>query len=234
MALPKIGTQTFSLNLPISKTKVEYRPFLIGEENAFIMALDSKDQVNIITSFKKLLQNCIVNLDIDVETLPLPEFLFLLFSIRAKSKGEEIEVTKKCIKCDKTFDSVINIIKSLKWRNKENTSKVLQINEDLSLEISLPNADTLMNDQSEDEIKNSLKIIGSSIKKVIYKDEVFKDFSIEELIDSVLNNLTEGQIKQIVESIETLASIYIDVNLKCPFCGNENREEVEDLFDFFT
>ena len=42
MALPKLNTQTFELNVPSTDEKVKYRPFLVKEEKILLDAYSIK------------------------------------------------------------------------------------------------------------------------------------------------------------------------------------------------
>ena len=42
MALPKLNTQTFELNVPSTDQKVKYRPFLVKEEKVLLQAQQSE------------------------------------------------------------------------------------------------------------------------------------------------------------------------------------------------
>ena len=43
MALPKLDVPTYEIELPISKKKVKYRPFLVKEQKNLLMALESNE-----------------------------------------------------------------------------------------------------------------------------------------------------------------------------------------------
>ena len=42
--LPKIDVPIFTLNLPLSKKTVRYRPFLVKEEKLLLMAMESNEE----------------------------------------------------------------------------------------------------------------------------------------------------------------------------------------------
>ena len=41
MALPKVATPTYELKIPSTGQKVKYRPFLVKEEKALLIALEN-------------------------------------------------------------------------------------------------------------------------------------------------------------------------------------------------
>ena len=47
MALPKLNTVTYDLSLPSTGQKLEYRPFLVKEQKALMIAQESGDNKQI-------------------------------------------------------------------------------------------------------------------------------------------------------------------------------------------
>ena len=61
MALPKLNTPTYELEVPSTDEKIKYRPFLVKEEKILLMAMESKDNAQIIQAVKAKLEK--TNLD---------------------------------------------------------------------------------------------------------------------------------------------------------------------------
>ena len=68
MALPKIDTPTFMLELPSTKENIKYRPFTVKEEKILLMASQGKEEKDIQNAIEQILTNCIIS-DINVKTL---------------------------------------------------------------------------------------------------------------------------------------------------------------------
>jgi hypothetical protein len=92
MPLPKIATPTYELELPSTKQKIKFRPFLVKEEKLLVLALESEDTKQITTAIKTVIKNCISTRGIKVEELPTFDIEYLFLNIRGKSVGEEVEV----------------------------------------------------------------------------------------------------------------------------------------------
>ena len=60
MALPKLGYPTYELELPSTGKTIKYRPFLVKEEKVLLLALDSKDEKQVISAVKDLIKNCVI------------------------------------------------------------------------------------------------------------------------------------------------------------------------------
>ena len=52
MALPKLGYPTYELELPSTGKTIKYRPFLVKEEKVLLMALESKDEKQVVSAVK--------------------------------------------------------------------------------------------------------------------------------------------------------------------------------------
>ena len=92
MPLPKIATPTYELELPSTKQKIKFRPFLVKEEKLLVLALESEDTKQITTAIKTVIKSCIHTRGIKVEDLPTFDIEFLFLNIRGKSVGEDVEV----------------------------------------------------------------------------------------------------------------------------------------------
>ena len=58
MALPKLATAKYELQLPSTAETIKYRPFLVKEQKVLMMANESKDQKQVIESVKEIITNC--------------------------------------------------------------------------------------------------------------------------------------------------------------------------------
>jgi hypothetical protein len=70
MPLPKVSTPTFEVNLISTGKAVKYRPFLVKEEKALLIALESSDEKAINNTLKDVLKACITSRGIKVDELP--------------------------------------------------------------------------------------------------------------------------------------------------------------------
>ena len=53
MALLKLATATYELELPSTAEIIKYRPFLVKEQKVLMMASESKEEKQIIEVYKK-------------------------------------------------------------------------------------------------------------------------------------------------------------------------------------
>ena len=60
MPLPTIATPTYELELPSTKKKINYRPFLVKEEKLLVLALESEDSKQITNAIKAVIKSCVL------------------------------------------------------------------------------------------------------------------------------------------------------------------------------
>ena len=58
MALPKLTTPTYELDLPSTGEKIKYRPFLVKEQKLLMMAQESRDEKQISEMIQQLIGAC--------------------------------------------------------------------------------------------------------------------------------------------------------------------------------
>ena len=58
MALPKLDTPTYQLELPSNQQVVKYRPFLVKEQKILMMAMESDDTSSQSKAVVDIIKNC--------------------------------------------------------------------------------------------------------------------------------------------------------------------------------
>jgi len=58
MPLPKLVVPEYDCKLPVSGTKVTYRPFLVKEEKLLYLAMETQDEKEMIKAVKTILKAC--------------------------------------------------------------------------------------------------------------------------------------------------------------------------------
>ena len=58
MALPKLNTPTYELELPSTAEKIKYRPFLVKEQKILMMAQESSDEKQVADAMGNLVSSC--------------------------------------------------------------------------------------------------------------------------------------------------------------------------------
>jgi hypothetical protein len=87
MALPKIDVPTYEIELPLSKKKIKFRPFLVKEQRNLLMAIESNEARTIQQSVRDILENCTITENVDIDKLPIVDVEYYFINLRGKSVG---------------------------------------------------------------------------------------------------------------------------------------------------
>jgi len=238
MPLPKISTPTYELNLPSTKKKVQYRPFLVREEKLLVLALESENAKDITTAMKTVIKNCIQTRGIKVETLPTFDIEYLFLNIRGKSVGEEIEVNVICPDDEVTSVPVTLNVDDIQVQNNSEHTNTIKLDDDLVMEMKYPSLDQFIKnnfDFSENSVMDqSFELISSCIDKIYNEEEVWSvaDVTKKEITD-FLEQMNSKQFKQIEKFFETMPKLSHEIKVKNPATGVESTVVLEGLASFF-
>ena len=95
MALPKLNTQTFELNVPSTDEKIKFRPFLVKEEKVLLQAQQSEKPEEMANALIQVIKNCTFG-KLKADNLPSFDIEYIFLKIRAKSVGEKVELMITC------------------------------------------------------------------------------------------------------------------------------------------
>ena len=88
MGLPKINNVLYDLELPSSGEVIEYRPFLVKEEKILLMALEGKDEKEMVKAIKQIITQCVATEKFNVNKLAIVDLEYLFLNIRGKAVGD--------------------------------------------------------------------------------------------------------------------------------------------------
>lgn len=240
MSLPKIDVPTYNVTLPSNDKEIVVRPFLVKEEKILLMAVESKDNENIIKTTKQIINNCVISGNLDLEKLPFFDVDYLFIALRAKSIGENIEVTYKCNNtvqdqvCNGAFTVDIDI-SNCKISNDKEISNTIELNSKLSVKMKYPSYSIMkMITGNESILEKKIRIIASCVDRIVDGDKIYttKDFTREEL-HRFLEDLTNEQYKKLEVFIDNFPEFYIQGNGKCGKCGYNHSVRYTDFARFF-
>ncbi len=238
MALPKINTPIYELEIPSTKKKVRYRPFLVKEEKILIMAMESEDPKQIASAVKDVISNCILSRGIKVETLSTFDIEFLFLHIRGKSVGEDVEVLITCPDDGKTKVPVIINLDEVKVVIDKGHKKDIRLDDDLTLRMKYPSMNEFIKNNfsatGQIPVSDTFDLITSCIDQVFSEEESWasSDCTKKELND-FLEQLSSKQFKEIEKFFETMPKLSHTLNVKNPETGVDNEVVLEGLQSFF-
>ena len=240
MTIPKIDVPIYDITLPSTGKTIKIRPFVVKEEKLLLMAIESKDNENIIKTTKQVINNCIVSGDLDLDKMPYFDVDYLFIALRAKSIGESIETSYVCNnlvdgnKCGGVFEAVIDISNCV-IEKKDDIAMDISISSKITVKMKYPSYSIMkMITGNENNFQKKIQIISSCIDRISNGDKTYssKDYSKEELVEFI-EGLTSEQYKKLESFVDNLPSFAIESKGTCPKCGFEHKVKYTDFTRFF-
>ena len=91
MGLPKLNSANYELSLPSTGATIKYRPFLVKEQKALMIAQESEDDKVIESTFAQIINDCVAD-NVDPYKMPMFDIEYVFLKIRSKSVGEIAEL----------------------------------------------------------------------------------------------------------------------------------------------
>lgn len=238
--LPKIDVPTYDVKIPSSKELITVRPFTVKEEKLLLMAMESKDNEEIIRTVSQIINNCLIKGKIDFNKLPFFDIDFLFVFLRAKSVGEKVEVKLTCNnvvdgdKCGNIFDTDMDLSKC-ELQEKEGITSDIKLNGKQGIKMRYPSYSSMRYAELANPIDRKTAVIVNSIDSIYDEKGVYswKDYSKEELKEFV-EGLTEENYNKLQEFVDNFPSIAVKLEATCNKCGFHHNVRYTDFFDFFT
>jgi hypothetical protein len=240
MALPKIDVPTYEIELPVSKKRIKYRPFLVKEQRNLLMAMESEDSGAVHNAISDILNNCTLTENVDIGKLPIVDIEYYFINLRAKSVGEVVESKYRCNNevngkdCGNMMESELNLT-DIKVEMNQNISPDIQLTDKLSIRMKYPEFNIVKDSINiQDETEITFNMLARSIE-YIYDGEQFyyaHETPIEEMVEFV-ENLNQHQFEKIETFFNNLPKLKEKIEMTCTKCGFHHVINVEGLESFF-
>ena len=236
MALPRLNeTPSYEMVIPSTGKKVRYRPFLVKEQKILMIAMESQDKKQILTSMVETLTACITE-NIDARDLATFDVDYMFTQLRSKSVGEKSTLVNTCKECGKKSDFTIDLEKINPPEVKKNVK--ISLTDSISVLMKYPSYDAFIKNEKLLDDKNQteqiMEFITECMDSIITDEEQIKlkDESIEE-VQTFIDSLTSDQFKKLSDYIINLPRLRHTFKIKCEHCGAEEDKSLEGLEDFF-
>ena len=220
MGLPTIAVPQYELEIPSSKLKVKYRPFLVKEEKILLLALESEKQDNIISAIKTIIDACIFGDTLKASEMPTFDLEYIFLQLRAKSKGEVIDLKYECPKC-KTELAVNLNTEDIQVTKKDEHTNTIKLNEELGVVMKYPTIEMQhmiqdMQEKKQSEVESLFKLVTRCIDYIYDKDNTYplKDHT-EKEVNDFIDSLTDDHFQKISKFFETMPVLQHEFQLKC-------------------
>lgn len=239
MALPKIDVPTYEVELPVSKKKIKYRPFLVKEQRNLLMAVESNESRTIQQSVHDILENCTLTEGVDIDSLPIVDVEYYFIHLRAKSVGEVIESRYRCNNvvdgktCNNVMEKNINLM-DIKV-TESTVSPDIQITDKITVRLKYPEFKIVESSIKYDNINDvTFNMIAESIEYIYDGDQFYYAHESQpgELIKWV-EQLNQEQFAKIENFFNNLPKLKENIEMTCSKCGFHHTIDVEGIENFF-
>ena len=237
MALPKLTTPTYELEIPSTDEKIKYRPFLVKEEKILMMALESKQEKDITQAVKDIVKECTFN-KVNIDNMPMFDFEYIFLNIRSKSVGEVSKLKILCPDDKKTYADVELDLNEVNVQVGEDHTNKIDLGNGTGMIMQYPSIDSFKDSGIRDiNASNMLEVISTCILQ-IYEDEgkkVYnsKDQTQKELTDFI-EQLNTKQFKDVQKFFDTMPKLKHEITVKNPKTKVESKITLSGLNDFFA
>ena len=236
MALPKLTTPTYELEIPSTDAKIKYRPFLVKEEKILMMAMESKSDADITQAVKDIVLECTFN-KIDISDMPMFDVEYIFLQIRSKSVGEVSKLKLLCPDDGVTYADIELDLNEVKVQVGEDHTNKIDLDNGMGMIMKYPTIDSFKDSGIQDiNANNMLEVIGACILQIYEKkgEKTYdpKDQTKKEVTDFI-EQLTTKQFQVVQSFFDTMPKLKHTVSVKNPKTKKESEIVLSGLNDFF-
>ena len=232
MALPRIDTPKYQLELPSTGEKINYRPFLVKEQKIIMLAQESKDNKQITKAMSDLVKSCTFD-KVDAENSPIFDIEYIFLKVRSKSVGETVDINLICPDDQVTQVPVKINLDDIDIQITEDHTKEIKITENVKLHLKYPILSDMESITGDDNVTGYFEVFNKIIERIHYGDDVYHrvdmtDDDIEEFIDQ----LSGEQFERITDFFNTMPKLRHVVEITNPKTQVKSEVALEGLSSF--
>jgi hypothetical protein len=237
MALPINSAPIYNLTVPSTGKQLKFRPFLIKDEKALLIAQQSEDPVVMLDSLKQVIKSCTMD-SINFNELSSFDLEYIFIQLRSKSVGEVVELLLHCDTCtdEKAVSKVMIDLTKIEVEKSTEHNPKIDLYDDVGVMMKYPTMEIIQRLESLDksDIDSAFNIIVECIDYIFTDTEVFhaKEQTKSELLE-FLNNLTSDQFMKIQKFFDTMPKLSKNIQYNCPVCNKHHEKVLEGLNSFF-
>lgn len=232
MALPKLNSNPkYELTIPSTGKKARFRPFLVKEEKALMIAMESGNQKDALNGLVDTILACTED-DIKVDKLTSFDIEYIFLQLRAKSVGETAKVGLKCKACGTTNETIIPL-DDIKVEIPD-IEKTIKLEDNISMEVEWPSFNQMISlDTKNADTETAFDMMVSCIKTIYTADERISTTEVsKDELKQFLESMNTAQFGKLKEFLDAIPRLKHDVSFSCKNCAESNEIIVEGVENF--
>lgn len=235
MALPRLNdTPKHSVDIPSTGKTVRFRPFLVKEEKVLLLAMESKNEDDILASIVDTIEACVQD-EINVNKLTTFDIEYMFTKIRAKSVGETATVNVPCSHCE-TENEITIPVDNIEVKRPKEVSNIIDLQPGIQVEMNYPYYKDISTDKSAraETADGMFALIRKCFSAVLTEDERI-DMSEESPaeIDAFIESMNSEQFEKVKEFLDNIPAMEHDVTFECTNCQTHNTQTLKGMQAFF-
>jgi len=233
MALPKLNSSVYELELPSTGEKLKYRPFLVKEQKLLMIAQESEDDKQIESAFAQILNDCVLD-DIDPYKMPMFDIEYIFLRVRAKSVGEKVKLSLLSPDDKKTRVNVEIDLEQVNVQVKEEHTNVINLSEDVKLIMRYPTLKDMSGFDAAGEVSNIFNMIGRCVHEVHDGETIYNKVDISEKeLNEFIESMSTDNFDDLTNFFSTMPKLIHEIDVKNPKTKKKNKIPIEGFQSFF-
>ena len=233
MALPKLNSSVYELELPSTGEKLKYRPFLVKEQKLLMIAQESEDDKQIESAFAQIINDCVLD-DIDPYKMPMFDIEYIFLRVRAKSVGEKVKLNLLCPDDEKTRVNVEIDLEQVNVQVKDEHTNVIDLTEDVKLIMRYPTLKDMSGFDAAGEVSNIFNMIRRCVHEVHDGETIYNRVDISEKeLDEFIESMSTDNFDELTNFFSTMPKLIHEIDVKNPKTKKKNKIPIEGFQSFF-
>jgi hypothetical protein len=233
MALPKLASAKFELTLPSTGEKVEYRPFLVKEEKALMIAQSTGKQDDIMRAVKDVITSCTFE-KVDASKLPIFDLEYIFINLRAKSVGEIVKLMVTCPDDNTTQVQVEVDLTKIECHKEVGHDTNIRLTDEIGLIMDYPKVNSVQELDLENDMESTFEVIKSCVRQVYDSNNVYEKVDMDkEDLNDFIESMSHDQFDKVQEFFNTMPKVKHMIKVKNPKTGVDGEVVLQGMADFF-
>ena len=233
MALPKLNSANYELSLPSTGKKIKFRPFLVKEQKALMIAQESEDEKVIESTFAQIINDCVAN-KVDPYKMPMFDIEYIFLKIRSKSVGEMADLVVTCPDDGETKVNVSIPLEEVNVQMKEDHTNVITLTDDVSVVMRYPCLGDIKGFDALGQTKSMFQMIKKCIHEIHDNEEVHRRVDMSEKdLDAFIDSMSSKNFESVGEFFASMPKLSYNLEVVNPKTKVKSIIPIEGLQSFF-
>ena len=180
MALPKLNTPEYELELPSTGGKIKFRPFLVKEQKLLMMAQESGNETELNNTLSTIINSCTKGV-VNADESPLFDIEYVFLQLRAKSVGETANIKVTCPDDKKTEVEIKVKLDEVSVHMTDDHTNIIQITDNIKIIMKYPVLnDMVSSNKKTTEMENMFNILYKCIGEIHDEDTIYNRIDMTE------------------------------------------------------